>query len=248
MFVSKLKGQVALITGSGKGVGRELCRELINQGVHVIAVTRNSTDLEELNLETKEQQEKQGARLIKIIGDVSEEETASQSFDAVKEHFGKLDILVNNAGVGIYGSLDQLSVNDYDSMMDSNMRSTFLFSKAALPFMKKNHYGHIVNIASVAGKKGLPNETVYCASKFAQVGFAQALDYEVRDFGIKVSSLCPGGINTHFAMGTGRSPEDPYLDNFLDAKDVVEAVLFIVNQSPKSRIIEIFMRPISEPI
>lgn len=243
-----LKGQVAVVTGAGKGVGKEAAKELLKNGVNVIAVTRNAADLEELEKETKESQAANEVKLIPISGDVSKEETIEKVVSVAKERFGKVHILINNAGIGRYGKLEELSIEDYDAMMDSNMRSTFLFTKGILPFMKEQKYGHIVNVASVAGKKGLPNETVYCATKFAQVGFAQALDYEVREFGIKVSSLCPGGINTNFAMGTGRTPNDPNLENFLDARDVVEAIMFIINQSPKSRVIEIFMRPISEPL
>ncbi|MED4204748.1 SDR family oxidoreductase [Neobacillus mesonae] len=243
-----LKGKVAIVTGAGKGVGRQLSKRLLSQGVSIIGVSRNEEDLHELDLETKTVQERAESTFIALSGDVSIEETAEKAIHIVKNRFGKVDILVNNAGVGRYGPLDDLSIEDYDVMMNSNMRSTFLFTKAVLPFMKKNKYGHIVNVASVAGKKGLPNETIYCATKFAQVGFAQALDHEVRSYGIKVSSVCPGGINTNFAMGTGRTLNDPALDDFLDAEDVVKAILFILEQSPKSRIIELFMRPISEPI
>jgi short-subunit dehydrogenase len=243
-----LKGQVAIVTGAGKGVGKEVTKELLANGVHVIAVTRSEEDLQKLNEETKDLQTQNDVRLVMVAGDVSKEETANTAIGIVKDQFQKIDILINNAGIGRYGKLDELTIDDYDAMMDSNMRSTFLFSKAVLPFMKERKYGHIVNVASVAGKKGLPNETIYCATKFAQVGFAQSLDHEVREFGIKVSSLCPGGINTNFAIGTGRTAGDPSLENFLDAKDVVDAILFILNQSPKSRIIEIFMRPISEPM
>ncbi|WP_102026653.1 SDR family oxidoreductase [Salirhabdus sp. Marseille-P4669] len=243
-----LNGQVAVVTGAGKGVGKETVKAFLKESVHVIAVTRNGDDLEQLTEETKEIQETNQVKLIPVAGDVSKEETVEKVIAIVKESFTKVDMLINNAGIGRYGKLDDLTIDDYDAMMNSNMRSTFLFTKAILPFMKEQKYGHIVNIASVAGKKGLPNETIYCATKFAQVGFAQALDAEVREFGIKVSSLCPGGIHTNFAMGTGRTPEDPSLENFLDASDVVDAILFIVNQSPKSRVIEIFMRPISEPI
>lgn len=242
------KGKTAIITGAGKGVGRELSKKLLLQGANVIAVSRNEQDLVELDLETKEIQDSSETCLIPVSGDVSLEETAEKAMHIVKERFGKIDILVNNAGIGRYGLLDDLSIEDYDAMMNSNMRSTFLFTKAVLPYMKQHKYGHIVNVASVAGKKGLPNETVYCATKFAQIGFAQALDHEVRQFGIKVSSVCPGGINTNFAIGTGRSLNDPSLEEFLDAEDVVKAILFILEQSPKSRIIELFMRPISEPL
>ncbi|MCP8617572.1 SDR family oxidoreductase [Salirhabdus salicampi] len=243
-----LQNQIAIVTGAGKGVGKEVAKELLSSGVHVFAVTRSEEDLDRLHEETSEIRQENGTNLYRIAGDVSKEETLHKTMDAVKEKHGRVDMLINNAGIGRYGKLDDLDIGDYDAMMDSNMRSTFLFSKGVLPFMKEQKYGHILNVASVAGKKGLPNETVYCASKFAQVGFAQALDHEVREFGIKVSSLCPGGINTNFAMGTGRTPDDPNLEQFLDAKDVLEAVMFILKQSPKSRVIELFMRPVSEPI
>jgi NAD(P)-dependent dehydrogenase (short-subunit alcohol dehydrogenase family) len=243
-----LTGKVAIVTGSGKGVGREICRKLLTLGTRVIAVSRNEDDLKTLDLETEEIQITTGTSLIKVPGDVSVQETAEAAMNIAKEEFGKVDILINNAGVGIYESLENLTIEDYDTTMNSNMRSTFLFTKAVLPIMKENQYGHIVNVSSVAGKKGLPNETIYCASKFAQIGFAQALDYEVRPYGIKVSSVCPGGINTNFAIGTGRTSHDPALEKFLDAEDVVKAIVFILEQSPKSRIIEVIMRPISEPI
>lgn len=242
------KGKVAIVTGAGKGVGRELSKRLLLQGTSVIAISRNEQDLKELDTETKMIQDSAESTLVTLAGDVSIEETAERAIHIVNERFSKVDILVNNAGIGVYGPLDDLSIEDYDAMMNSNMRSTFLFTKAVLPFMKEHQYGHIVNVASVAGKKGLPNETVYCATKFAQIGFAQALDHEVRPFGIKVSSICPGGINTNFAIGTGRTLNDPALEEFLDADDVVKAILFILEQSPKSRIIELFMRPISEPL
>ncbi|RFU61803.1 SDR family oxidoreductase [Peribacillus glennii] len=242
------EGKTAIVTGAGKGVGKELSKQLLQLGANVVAITRNEQDLRDLDNETREIQASSGTTLLQISGDVSKEETVDRAINYTIEHFRKVDILVNNAGIGIYGPLDDLSIEDYDAMMNTNMRSTFLFTKAVLPFMKQQRYGHILNVASVAGKKGLPNETVYCATKFAQIGFSQALDHEVRQYGIKVGSICPGGINTNFAIGTGRTLNDPAMEQFLDAEDVVKGILFMLEQSPKSRVIELFMRPISEPL
>ena len=143
-----LKGQVAVVTGAGKGVGKEAAKELLKNGVNVIAVTRNAADLEELEKETKESQAANEVKLIPISGDVSKEETIEKVVSVAKERFGKVHILINNAGIGRYGKLEELSIEDYDAMMDSNMRSTFLFTKGILPFMKEQKYGHIVNVAS----------------------------------------------------------------------------------------------------
>jgi 3-oxoacyl-[acyl-carrier protein] reductase len=239
-----VEDQTVLITGAGKGVGKALTSMFLEEKCNVIAFTRSEADVIKMGDEFAEY----GDRLLAIQGDVSDAEDAERAVGEAAARFGTVDILINNAGIGRYGPLEDLGVQDYDDMMNTNMRGTFLFSKLVAPIMKRKQYGHIISISSVAGKKGLPNETVYCATKFAQVGFAQALDYELRPFGIKVSSVCPGGIDTHFAIGTGRTEGDPRLSEFLDAEDVAEAVRFIVSQGPKSRIIEMILRPMGEPI
>ena len=138
---------------------------------------------------------------------------------------GRLDILVNNAGVGIYGDLVKTSAEDYDTMMDSNMRSTFLFARHAVPVMIERGAGVIINVASMAGVMGFAGEAAYCATKFAQVGFTQALDRELRPRGIKVGAVCPGGVKTEFAIGTGRTEEGVAQSGMLEADDVAAAAL-----------------------
>jgi 3-oxoacyl-[acyl-carrier protein] reductase len=133
-------------------------------------------------------------------------------------------------------------------MMNTNMRASFLCTSTFLPAMLERGEGWVIFVASVAGLKGLPNESVYCASKFAQVGFAQALDYETREHGVKVIVIAPGGVHTHFAFGSGRTPGDPSLDNMMDAQDVAEAILFAATQPPKVRAFLIGLRPMSEPL
>ena len=195
-----------------------------------------------------ERLERMGVAALAVTADLTREEDVARLLAAALERFGRVNILVNNAGVGKYGPLASLSAADYDWMMNTNMRSSFLCTAAFLPGMLERRQGWVVFVSSVAGLKGLPNESVYCATKFAQMGFAQALDYETREQGVKVSVVAPGGVGTHFAFGTGRTPGDPSLEAMMDAKDVAEAVLFAVTQPPKVRVFLIGMRPMAEPL
>ena len=133
-------------------------------------------------------------------------------------------------------------------MMDSNVRSTFLFTRQALPLMMEQKSGTILMISSMAGIYGFAGEAVYCATKFAQVGFAQALDKELRPHGIKVGVICPGGVKTEFAIGTGRTEESVANSGWLDPEDVAQAVLLACTQPTGSRIIEIQMRTMNEAL
>jgi 3-oxoacyl-[acyl-carrier protein] reductase len=131
-------------------------------------------------------------------------------------------------------------------MMNTNVRSTFLFTHAFLPAMVEQKSGAVIIVSSQAGLHGYAGEAVYCATKFAQVGFAEAIDKEYRDSNIKVSVIAPGGVNTHFAFGTGRTPGEPYIADMLEAESVADAVVFAAKQDPKSRILIVGMRPMSE--
>ncbi|MEW6046531.1 MAG: SDR family NAD(P)-dependent oxidoreductase [Bacillota bacterium] len=239
-----LDGKVALVTGASRGIGRSVAVRLAHEGARVALFARTESDLRAVAAEV----ESAGSQALVIAGDGRKEEDVARAVDKTAGKLGRLDILVINAGVGKYGPLEAFSAEEYDWIMDTNMRSTFLFARYGIPHLKRQGAGHVVVVASVAGKKGLPNEAVYCASKHAQVGFAQALDYELRPHGIKVTTIAPGGVNTYFAFGTGRTPGDPKLQEFLDAEDVADAVLFAVSQPPKSRIVEVVMRPMAEPL
>lgn len=240
----KLAGRVALITGASAGIGAAIARRFMGEGADLVVVARRVARLEAL----AEQAQQLGRSCRFVIGDVREEETADRAIQAALDHFGKLDILVNNAGVGVYKQLEETSPDEYDTMMDSNMRSTFLFTRYAVPVLTRQGSGVIINVSSMAGVMGFPGEAVYCASKFAQVGFTQALDRELRPRGIKVGVLCPGGVKTEFAIGTGRTEEGVAASEMLEADDVAEAALLMASQSAGSRIMEIRMRPMVEPL
>lgn len=238
-----LKGQVAVITGASRGIGRASALALAREGVHVVVTARTESELDSLLKEIAPL----GVKGKAVVADVAQEADVKKLRDEALAAFPQVDIVVNNAGVAKYASLLEHSADDYDWMMNTNMRSTFLVTHAFLPEMLERKSGTVIVVSSQAGMRGFPNEVVYCASKFAQVGFAMALDNEVRERGVKVSIIAPGGVHTTFAFGTGRTPDMPQLQGMLDAEDVAEAVVFAARQSPKSRILFVGMRPMSEP-
>jgi 3-oxoacyl-[acyl-carrier protein] reductase len=162
------------------------------------------------------------------------------------DRFGRLDILVANAGVGAYGPFLELSREHLEEMIDVNVKGTLYAVRAALPHLLESGEADLVTIASEAGRRGLPFEAVYCASKFAQVGFTRAMDHELRERGVRCTNICPGGVATDFAMGRGRTPEMPELAGMMSSEDVAEVVLFALTRPRTHRILETAFRPVTE--
>jgi 3-oxoacyl-[acyl-carrier protein] reductase len=177
-----------------------------------------------------------------IAGDASDEATAEECVALAESEFGRLDILINNAGAGNYKNLVDTSVEEYDALMDSNMKSSFLFAHYAAPGMIEQKSGEILFISSVAGLQGCAGESVYSASKWAQIGFAQSLDAELRKFGIKVGTICPGGVKTEFAVGRGRTAEGVQNSHMMEPHEVADAIVFACSQPPNARILQMTVR------
>jgi 3-oxoacyl-[acyl-carrier protein] reductase len=239
---NKLEGKIALITGASAGIGQACARALAGEGARLVLTARRQERLEKL----KKEIEAAGTKAVIVTGDAREEETAVRTVKAATDAFGRIDILINNTGVGNYKNLVNTSAAEYDEMMVTNVRSTFLFTRHTVPVMLKQKSGTILMISSMAGVYGFGGEAVYCMTKFAQVGFAQALDRELRESGIKVGAICPGGVKTEFALGKGRTEQSVKQSNMLDPEDVAGVVLLACTQSPKSRIIEVQMRTMAE--
>jgi NADP-dependent 3-hydroxy acid dehydrogenase YdfG len=233
-----------LITGASAGIGQASALALAQTGANLVLTARRQERLAALKLAVQQA----GGQAVSVIGDAREEETARQAVAAATETFGTLDILLNNVGVGNYKDLVETSAAEYDELMDTNVRSTFLFTRHTVPVMINQGSGTILMISSMAGIYGFAGEAVYCATKFAQVGFAQALDKELRSHGIKVGVICPGGVKTEFAPGKGRTEQSVAQSGMLDPEDVAGAVLLACTQSPRSRIIEVQMRTMDEPL
>ena len=240
----KLNDRVALITGASSGIGRACARALASEGASLVLTARRRERLDALAREV----EPAGARTVVFAGDAREERTAAGAVKAAVEAWGRIDILVNNAGMGNYKNLVDTSAEEYDELMDVNVRSTFLFTRHTVPVMLRQRSGTILMISSMAGVYGFGGEAVYCMSKFAQVGFAQALDRELRGSGIKVGAICPGGVKTEFALGKGRNEKDVAASDMLDPEDVAGVVLLACTQSPRSRLIEVQLRTMGESL
>jgi len=238
----RLQNKVALITGASAGIGQACARELAGEGAKLVLTARRKDRLEQLGKEAKQL----GSEAVFVVGDARQEETAHQAVQLAVDTFGRIDILLNNAGMGNYKNLVDTSAAEYDEMMDSNMRTTFLFTRQVVPVMIRQREGLILMISSMAGVYGFAGEATYCATKFAQVGFAQGLDKELRPHGIKIGAICPGGVKTEFAIGKGRTEASVKASEMLEAKDVAQAVLFACTQPSGSRIIQIQMRTMAE--
>jgi len=243
-MTGKLAGKVALITGASAGIGRASALTLAQEGANMVLTARRQERLDELEGAVQQA----GGKAVSVVGDSTEEETAQRCVAAATQTFGTLDILINNVGIGNYKNLVDTSAAEYDELMDTNVRSTFLFTRYTVPVMINQGSGTILMISSMAGIYGFAGEAIYCATKFAQVGFAQALDKELRPHGIKVGVICPGGVKTEFALGKGRTEQSVAESGMLDPEDVAGAVLLACTQSTNSRIIEIQMRTMDESL
>jgi 3-oxoacyl-[acyl-carrier protein] reductase len=233
--VNDFAGKVAVVTGASRGIGAAVARALHDRGASVGLASRSGDDL---GLE----------RSVALPTDVRDRAQVQALVDATAERFGGIDVVVANAGVGAYGPLVDLRPDHLDEMIDTNVKGVLYVAAATVPHLIARGGGDFVSVASEAGRRGLPNEAVYCASKFAQVGFTRALDHELRPHGIRCTNVCPGGVATEFAIGDdrGRTEGMPALAGMMTAEDVSEAVLFVLTRPRNHRILEVAFRPVTE--
>jgi 3-oxoacyl-[acyl-carrier protein] reductase len=232
-----IEDQVAVVTGAGRGIGRAIAIELGKLGANVVLAARSRPELEDTARVI-------GARASVVPADVKKKDELARLFEQTAAAIGPVDILVNAAGLGIFGPVVDFSDEDFETLIETNLRGIFFTSRFVLPSMLERKRGHIVNIASIAGKTGSANRAVYCASKFGVVGFTESLAEEVRQYGIRVSVICPGSTDTQFSSSETRSKAR---ERMLRPEDIAYAVRTLVTQEPNSFISEIVMRPTQKP-
>lgn len=218
--MSALEGKIVCITGASRGLGKALAQAFDAQGARLVLASRSQGPLDSLCGELRD--------AIAVQTDVRCREDLDRLVDASVGEFGRLDIMINNAGLAIYGPVENTAEEAVHQMIDTNLKGVIFGSQAAYRVMKSQRSGHIINISSIAGKLHLPNEAVYNASKWGVNGFSGTLAMEARAYGVKVSTICPGGINTPFWKEQEFYPFPDHLDperDFLDPKNVAESVV-----------------------
>jgi len=231
--MSILEGRMAMVTGASRGIGAAVARALAAEGARLALASRSGDDL---GIE--------GA--VALPCDVRDLAALEAFVAKTAERLGGIDILVVNAGVGAYGPFLELPADQLEEMIDVNVKGAIYAIRAALPHLLRSEAAEIVTVASEAGRRGLPYEAVYCASKFAQVGLTRSLDHELRELGVRCTNVCPGGVATDFAMGRGRTPDMPELGGMMAPEDVAEVVLFVLTRPRNQRILEVAFRPVTE--
>ncbi len=233
-----LEGKVALVTGASRGIGLAVARRLGSMGARVSLCARDVKRLESAADECT----RAGAVAIAVAADVTHPADIAKLVDTTEQLLGPVEILVNNAGVGHFGPFQAAREADWDKVVDTNLKAVFLLSRAVAPGMIRMKSGHIVNVASLAGKNVFSGGAIYCASKWGLLGLTGCMAEDLRAHGVRVSAICPGSVATEFNLPGGRDR-----NKMLQPDDVAHAVAMLLTQAPQSFISEISMRPTQKP-
>jgi len=238
-----LKGKVALVTGAGSGLGEATAKAFGQAGCMVACVDVRREAAERVSAEL----EAQDIPSIAVQCDVSDAQAVFAAVEQVVERFGRVDVVVNNAAVDHTVSVDEMTVEQWDQVIGVNLRGPFLMAKAVLPIMRRQQGGHIVNIASTAATRAWANAAAYHASKWGIVGFGRGLGVEGRPDNIRVTTIIPGGMRTHFFdRFADQGIPMPNMDNLQDPANVAETIVFAVRMPTQSVMQEVIVTPLTE--
>ncbi|HYE24946.1 MAG TPA: SDR family NAD(P)-dependent oxidoreductase [Clostridia bacterium] len=236
---SPLSDQVAVVTGASRGIGAAIAGKLAGLGMQVVITGRDRKALGEV----EERIAQQGGRCEGRIHDVTSLADITGLATYIDDGFGRLDVLVNNAGVGLFGTpLHEMQPADWDRIMDTNLRGVFYCIRALAPMMIRQGGGHIINISSIASKNPVANGAAYAASKWGLNGLSYSVAEELRNYGVRVSVVCPGSTDTGLRRAAAGDTSRMLLPD-----DIAHAVAMLVVQAPQSFVSEIVVRPTRKP-
>jgi 3-oxoacyl-[acyl-carrier protein] reductase len=237
--LENLSGQVAVVTGATRGIGAAIGKRLAAMGATVVLLARGEERLTAVASEITSA----GGRVEVAVVDVLDEAAIAKFAKSIRERHGRCDILVNNAGVGRMGTpLHEMATADWDAVMGTNLRGPYLMIRAFAPMMVTARGGHIVNISSLAGHNPLKNGAAYAASKWGLNGLTYSVAEELREYGVRVSVIAPGSVNTGFNVSAGKDASKK-----IQPEDVANVVAMLVTQAPQSFVSEVLMRPTMKP-
>jgi NAD(P)-dependent dehydrogenase (short-subunit alcohol dehydrogenase family) len=231
--MAQLAGRVAVVTGGSRGIGAAIARALAAAGASVVSTSRS------VSVASGESAGPAGS-VVQVRADVRAPDQATRAIDEAASRFGGLDILVNNAGIGLFADVADMSVDQWQQVIETNLNGVFYCCRAAIPHLRRRGGGWIVNISSLAGKNAFTGGAAYCASKAALNQFSEALMLEVRHDGIRVSCIMPGSVETDFGAGGSKSWA-------MRPEDIAQAVLDLLEMPARTLPSRIEMRPSRPP-
>ncbi len=212
--------KTAIITGAGRGIGKSIALAFAEEKFNLVLAARSLSELNEVSVLC----EKLGAKTHVCITDITSEKDVIYLFNSTKKIFSSVDLLINNAGFGIFKKITETSLDEWQKVIDVNLTGAFLCSREALKIMKPQNQGVIINISSVVGIKGYPNQGAYTASKHGMVGLTKVIAEEGREFGIRAHVICPGAVATEMVK---QSRPDIAVDELIQPEDVSELTLYL---------------------
>lgn len=238
MQLCSLNGKVALVTGASSGIGLAAARALHAEGMEVVVAARSQDRLEGLRAEL-------GERCLAVVTDVGDERQVQVLFDRISERFGGLDLLFNNAGVGYHGPVESGDTEQWRATIDANLYGVLFCTRAAIPLLRDRPGAMISTVASVGGRHGLEGWAVYNATKFAVVGFHDALRKELGPLGIRVSLIEPGAVYTNWGFNMPADAMKERRDSLqaLHAEDIAQALVYAYAQPPNVNVQELLVMP-----
>ncbi|GMV94851.1 MAG: oxidoreductase [Candidatus Hydrogenedentota bacterium] len=249
MLSANIKGKVVVITGASSGLGEATARLLCSEGATVVLAARRADRIEALAAELVEQ----GGKALAVTTDVADRQQVKALVDKAVEAYGRIDVMLNNAGLMPLAPLEKLKTDEWDQMIDVNVKGVLYGIAAALPHMKQQKSGHIINVSSVYGHKLGPDATVYCATKFAVRALSEGLRQEVKPYNIRTTVISPGAVATELLEHISDEKIQAQTKDFVSkiavpAETFARMVAFAINEPDDVDVNEILFRPTAQPI